>query len=177
MLVAPDLDVVLQLRSHKGRVGWDDHLPHPAGHVSFEAVKDIVGLLGLQTHTAGSRPAFCPSGLWSPFSAALISLTSLNLHIFLGLHWSRCNTLHLLLLNPFKLPWAYFSSLSRSIWMNCSSMQTSTDCTQSNYPGCWQRSWKALVSRQMPEGHQLSQTFTWTFHCNRPPNLSCMICL
>ena len=43
MLGAPGLDTVLQMGPHKGRAEEDNH---PAGHLSFDAVQDTVGLLG-----------------------------------------------------------------------------------------------------------------------------------
>ncbi|KAK4811013.1 LOW QUALITY PROTEIN: hypothetical protein QYF61_015717 [Mycteria americana] len=50
VLRAPELDAVLQVRSHQSRVEWQNHLPQPAGHASFDAAQDTVGLLGCE-HT------------------------------------------------------------------------------------------------------------------------------
>jgi len=44
MLWASGLDAVLQMVPHKGRVEGDNNLPLPAGHPSFDAVQDTVGL-------------------------------------------------------------------------------------------------------------------------------------
>ena len=44
MLGAPDLDAVVQTGLHEGRAKGDNHLPHSAGHPSFEAAQDTVGL-------------------------------------------------------------------------------------------------------------------------------------
>ncbi|KAK4827196.1 hypothetical protein QYF61_015224 [Mycteria americana] len=48
VLRAPELDTVLQVGSHQSRVeGWN-HFPRPAGHASFDAAQDTVGLLGCE---------------------------------------------------------------------------------------------------------------------------------
>jgi len=49
---------------HEGRVEGDNHLPCPAGHLSFGAAQDTVSLL--QEHTTDSCLAFCSSGPPSP---------------------------------------------------------------------------------------------------------------
>ncbi|KAK4825966.1 hypothetical protein QYF61_003535 [Mycteria americana] len=46
----PELDAVLQVGSHQSRVEGQNHLPRPAGHASFDAAQDMVGLLGCE-HT------------------------------------------------------------------------------------------------------------------------------
>ncbi|KAK4810127.1 LOW QUALITY PROTEIN: hypothetical protein QYF61_009522, partial [Mycteria americana] len=46
VLRAPELDAVLQVRSHQSRVEWQNPLPRPAGHASFDAAQDTVGILG-----------------------------------------------------------------------------------------------------------------------------------
>ncbi|KAK4818851.1 LOW QUALITY PROTEIN: hypothetical protein QYF61_020070 [Mycteria americana] len=48
VLRAPELDAVLQVRSHQSRVEGQNHLPRPAGHASFDAAQDTVGLLGCE---------------------------------------------------------------------------------------------------------------------------------
>lgn len=40
------MDTVLQVRPHQHRVEGQDHLPHPAGHISFDADQYTVGFLG-----------------------------------------------------------------------------------------------------------------------------------
>lgn len=45
MLWSPELDTVLQTRSHKSRVERENDLPQPACHISFDAVQDTVGCL------------------------------------------------------------------------------------------------------------------------------------
>ena len=42
VLGAPDLEAVLQMGPHKGRVERDNHLPVPAGHPSHDGAQDIV---------------------------------------------------------------------------------------------------------------------------------------
>ncbi|KAK4826957.1 hypothetical protein QYF61_012806 [Mycteria americana] len=46
VLRALELDAVLQVGSHQSRVEGENHLPQPAGHASFDAAQDTVGLLG-----------------------------------------------------------------------------------------------------------------------------------
>ncbi|KAK4833105.1 LOW QUALITY PROTEIN: hypothetical protein QYF61_027771 [Mycteria americana] len=46
VLRAPELDAVLQVRSHQSRVEGQNHLPQPAGHAALDAAQDMVGLLG-----------------------------------------------------------------------------------------------------------------------------------
>ncbi|KAK4814468.1 hypothetical protein QYF61_018986 [Mycteria americana] len=48
VLRAPELDAVLQVRSHQSRVEGQNLLPRPAGHASFNAAQDTVGLLGCE---------------------------------------------------------------------------------------------------------------------------------
>jgi len=51
-LEASDLGAVLQMKTNKSQVERDNHLPHSAGHPSFDEAQDIVGLLGCKcTHT------------------------------------------------------------------------------------------------------------------------------
>ena len=49
VLGAPDLDEILQMGPHEGRVEMDNP-PHllPASHPSFAAAKDTIGLLGFK---------------------------------------------------------------------------------------------------------------------------------
>jgi len=54
VLGATGSDTVLQVGPHQGGTEGDSHLPHPAGHLSFEAAQDTAGLLGCKlTLTAG----------------------------------------------------------------------------------------------------------------------------
>ncbi|KAK4824943.1 hypothetical protein QYF61_021631, partial [Mycteria americana] len=50
VLRTPELDTVLQVGSHQSRAEGQNHLPRPAGHASFDAAQDAVGLLGCK-HT------------------------------------------------------------------------------------------------------------------------------
>ncbi|KAK4817103.1 hypothetical protein QYF61_027966 [Mycteria americana] len=54
VLRAPDLDAVLQVGSHQSRAEGQNHLPRPAGHASFDAAQDTVGLLGCK-HTLSAH--------------------------------------------------------------------------------------------------------------------------
>jgi len=49
VLRTPRLDAVLQERLHQHRVEGEDHLPQTAGHASFDAAQDMVGLLGCKS--------------------------------------------------------------------------------------------------------------------------------
>ncbi|KAK4831476.1 hypothetical protein QYF61_017724 [Mycteria americana] len=48
MLGAPELDAVLQVESHQSGAEGQNHLCRPAGHASFYAAQDTVGLLGCE---------------------------------------------------------------------------------------------------------------------------------
>jgi len=43
---APELDAVLQVKSHKSRVKGQNKLPRPAGHACLDAARDTAGFLG-----------------------------------------------------------------------------------------------------------------------------------
>ncbi|KAK4828770.1 hypothetical protein QYF61_000795 [Mycteria americana] len=53
MLGAPEVNVVLQVGSHESGVEGENHLPRPAGHASFDAAQDTVGLLGCKRMLPG----------------------------------------------------------------------------------------------------------------------------
>lgn len=46
VLGTPHLDTAFQVVSHEGRAEGENHLPHSAGHISFDAAQDAVGFLG-----------------------------------------------------------------------------------------------------------------------------------
>jgi len=46
MLGAPELDAGLQVGSQESGIKGQNHLPHPAGHTSLDAVQGTVGFLG-----------------------------------------------------------------------------------------------------------------------------------
>ena len=48
VLRTPHLDTVLQVRPHQCRAEGKDHLPHPAGHASFDAAQNSVAFLGCE---------------------------------------------------------------------------------------------------------------------------------
>jgi len=43
---SPELDTVLQMGPHQGRVEGKENLPRPAGHTPLNAPQDPIGLLG-----------------------------------------------------------------------------------------------------------------------------------
>ncbi|KAK4805791.1 hypothetical protein QYF61_000397, partial [Mycteria americana] len=49
----PELNAVLQVRSHKSGVEGENHLPRPAGDASFDAAQDTVGFLGFRSTLPG----------------------------------------------------------------------------------------------------------------------------
>lgn len=53
-LGAPNLVAALQVGPHKVRVEGDNHLPHPAGHTSFDVAWDTVGFPRPATKTRSS---------------------------------------------------------------------------------------------------------------------------
>ncbi|KAK4827388.1 hypothetical protein QYF61_017793 [Mycteria americana] len=107
VLMTPELDAVLQVRSHQSGVEGQNHLPRSAGHASFDAAQDTVGLLGCEC-TLLAHVRFSSISTPKSFSAGLLSITSSP---------SLCRTLHLALLNLTRFTQAHFSSLSRSLWM------------------------------------------------------------
>ena len=73
VLAAQDLDAVLLMRPHKGRIKRDSHLPHPAGHPSFDAAKGTVGL-PVCKHTLLA----CISHFIHQYSQVLLGTAALN---------------------------------------------------------------------------------------------------
>ncbi|KAK4823668.1 hypothetical protein QYF61_005639 [Mycteria americana] len=117
VLRTPELDGVLQVGSHKSRVEGQNHLPRPAGHTSFDAAQDTVGFLGCE-RTLPAHVQF----VIHQYPQVLLCRAALNPFIpqpvlILGVARPNCRTLHLALLNVMRFTWAYFSSLSRSLWM------------------------------------------------------------
>ena len=102
---AQDLDVVLQMGPHEGRVQRDN----PPWPLLFSWSPGYHWPSELQEHTAGSCSVFLP-GPGPPGS-------SLSLYMHLGLLLLKCNTLHFALLNLMRFTWAPLSSLLRSLWM------------------------------------------------------------
>ena len=49
VLETPDLDAVLQIGPHMGRVEGDNHLPHSTGHLSFDTAQSTADLLGCKS--------------------------------------------------------------------------------------------------------------------------------
>ena len=50
---APELDAGLQVGSHQSGAEGQNHLPQPAGHASFGAARDTIGLLGCESTLPG----------------------------------------------------------------------------------------------------------------------------
>ncbi|KAK4816418.1 hypothetical protein QYF61_016854 [Mycteria americana] len=48
VLRAPELDAVLQVGSHQSAAEGQNHLPRPAGYISFDAAQDMAGFLGCE---------------------------------------------------------------------------------------------------------------------------------
>ena len=108
VLRAPDLDAVLQMSPHKGRVKEDGHFPHCADHLSFDAAYDIVGLPGCKCTLLSHVKFFTNQVTPRSFSAGLLSVSSPSLYTHLGLPLLKCNTLHLALLNLIRFTWVHF---------------------------------------------------------------------
>ncbi|KAK4825444.1 hypothetical protein QYF61_027474 [Mycteria americana] len=105
MLGAPELNAVLQVRSHESGVEVEDHLPRPAGHASFDAAQDTrvdhttqlgvvsklaEGALSPTVHVADKDVKQCQSQYrplrnatrhWSPLEHQTIDCTSLSVTI------------------------------------------------------------------------------------------------
>jgi len=65
VLGSPDLEAVLQLGTHKGRVEGDNHFPCPASHSSSDGTQDIIGFPGCR-RTLLSQVVFHQPGPLSP---------------------------------------------------------------------------------------------------------------
>jgi len=50
MLGPPELDSGLQVGSHQSRVELQNHLPQPAGHITFCAAQDMAGFWTVSAH-------------------------------------------------------------------------------------------------------------------------------
>ncbi|XP_069737412.1 ubiquitin-associated protein 2-like isoform X2 [Phaenicophaeus curvirostris] len=57
----PELDTVIQMRSNKRRIEGQNHFPQPAGHTSFDADQDTVGLLGSTLSVSMPKTETSPS--------------------------------------------------------------------------------------------------------------------
>jgi len=114
VLRAPELDTVLQVGSHQGRERGQNILPQPAGHVSYDAVQDMVGLLDCEYTLLGCVEFLVnqqPQGLLlrvalNPFSAQPVFVLGI------ALTYLQDPALDLM-----KFTQAHLSSLVRSLWM------------------------------------------------------------
>ena len=69
VLGAPGLDTVLQMGPHNSWVEGDNHLPLPAGHSSFNAAQNTVGLPGCKRALLAHVQLFFPwDQLWFSLS-------------------------------------------------------------------------------------------------------------
>ena len=75
MLAASDLDAVLQMESHEGRVEGDNQFPLPAGHSTFDAAQDVFGLLGCKFPHCWPMLTFSCTRIPKSFSTGLLSTT------------------------------------------------------------------------------------------------------
>jgi len=98
---SPELDALLHMWPHQGRVEGEDNLPYPASHTVFDTAYSTIGCLGHR----GTLPQGLITSLLStitpkPFSSELLcSMPSTNLYWYMQLFLLRCRTLHLILLN------------------------------------------------------------------------------
>ncbi|KAK4823325.1 LOW QUALITY PROTEIN: hypothetical protein QYF61_000927 [Mycteria americana] len=129
VLRAPELDTVLQVRSHQSRAEAQNHLPRPAGHTSFDAAQDTVGLLGCERTLRTHVQLFIHQ-----YPQVLFRRAALNHIIPQPVLKPRITptqvTLHLASLNLMRFTQAHFSSLSKSLWMTSHPSGVSTATTQ-----------------------------------------------
>ena len=114
VLGTPSLDTALQMGPHKGSAEGNSHLPIPAATPLLMQPR-IQLAYGLQVHTAGSHPTFCPSRLQVFLCRAALSEFFSQFEC-LGLPQLKYNTVNLAMLNLTRFLWDHFSSLSRSPW-------------------------------------------------------------
>ena len=111
------LDAVLQMGPHEGKVDEDSALPLPA---ATSLLMEPRLLLVFQAASAyfWLMSSFSSVRTAKSFSVELFSMSSSpSLYFYLGLPCSRCNTLHLALLNLIKFSRSHFLSVSMSLLM------------------------------------------------------------
>ena len=116
VLVAPDLDTVLQMGLREDTVEEDNALPHIAAHHSSDAALQLT-FSGCKSTLVVHVQPFITWTSRSFFSGLLSMSSSPGLYFYLRLSQLKCNTLHLVLFNLIPFTWTYFSSLSRSLSM------------------------------------------------------------
>ena len=70
MLEVPDLDTVLQMRPHKGRVEGDNHFPVPADHCSSDGIQDTICFLDCKCTLLAHIKFFISQDTWVLLSRA-----------------------------------------------------------------------------------------------------------
>jgi len=78
---SPEVDTVLQVWPHQGKLEGKDNLPRPAGHSLFNASQDTVGLLG-HRRTAGLWPTCCLPGHPGPsLQSSFLAGQPITIHV------------------------------------------------------------------------------------------------
>jgi len=113
---APGLDLVLQMGPPKGRAEEDNHLPLPAATPLLMQPRILLAFRAARAHCC-LMSSSSSTRTTSPSSQVYSQGVLLSLYTYLGLSQSKCNTLHLALLNLFQFNQVHFSSLSRDYWM------------------------------------------------------------
>ncbi|KAK4833081.1 hypothetical protein QYF61_027743 [Mycteria americana] len=67
VLKVPELDAVLQVRSHQSGLERQNHIPGPAGHASFDAAQHTVGILGCKHTLPAHVQLFVHQAALNPF--------------------------------------------------------------------------------------------------------------
>lgn len=101
LLRDPELDAVLQVRSHQNEVEGQNHVPCPSGQVSFNAVQDTADFLGCKCTWLGHfeilvsqyATIFFLGAALNPFLTQSVFVPELLTH----------RTLHMALLNSISL--------------------------------------------------------------------------
>ena len=89
---APHVNTLLQVRPHQCRAEGQDHLPRSAGHASFDAAQDTIGL---QEHVASSCLSSheYPQRLSSAFQQAMLYHYILQLVLIMGVAMTQVHDL------------------------------------------------------------------------------------
>ena len=187
MLGIPEMNAVLQMKSHKSRIKGKNCLPQPDGHISLNAEEDTTGFLGckctLLVHVQffiHQHPQVCLH------KAALYPHVPQPVFVLGLAQWPICETLHLTLLVMFTQ--VQLSSLSKSLLVECLpssiltislSLVSSTDSLKvHSIPLLWH--WKRLNSTSsITHSWWKPLVSTWTlmcwpqlFECSHPDNSS-----
>jgi len=97
VLMTPHLDTVLQVRPHQHRVKEQDHLPHTAGHASFDAAQDTVGFFDWESTLVSSCLSTSTPTFFSAELCPILTFPSLYWSSRCQLQWhGMCRVLHYL---------------------------------------------------------------------------------